>query len=378
MERTAVALMVLAVPAVAMKCPGSPAFMHASCQVTVSFLASCDTVRAEVAARIAGENGWLDPHNRGNYSLVSEASGVLEASRLTGDGKFTDRMTLTFEATGSGCSLEACSESQGTSLLDFSTNYCNLHDLYCGASDGCPIARQDLSGYSETVGKCRQHDKNKCVVKKQAAPTQARLRVAPEPVVGKCQPVSTQPNFNLTTFISKRWYAQQQMPVLYLPASQNFCVWAEYRMRTKPTTWGYTISVHNHAQDEKGRIYDSGDNLICAKLADPIDPAKLEVGLCLVPAVVGIFSGPYWIVAYNEEEGYALVSGGQPFKETSAGCRTGSFVTGAGLWVFTRQQQRDPELVEKVRGIAQAQGFDLGVLNDVDQSHCSPGEELSV
>jgi hypothetical protein len=82
--------------------------------------------------------------------------------------------------------------------------------------------------------------------------------------------------------------------------------------------------------------------------------------------------GPYWVLEYNEEEGYALVSGGQPTTRTPDGCVGGSGTYDAGLWIFTRQQQRDPVLVEKVRGLAKAQGFDVSVLKDVNQTADCP------
>merc|ERR1719220_2539895 len=69
------------------------------------------------------------------------------------------------------------------------------------------------------------------------------------------------------------------------------------------------------------------------------------------------------------------LSGGQPSTKTSGGCRTGSGVNGAGLWIFTRQQQRDEQLVQKVRRIAATQGFDLSVLNDVNQTGCKRQHE---
>ncbi|CAE7270952.1 unnamed protein product [Symbiodinium necroappetens] len=49
---------------------------------------------------------------------------------------------------------------------------------------------------------------------------------------------------------------------------------------------------------------------------------------------------------------------------------TGSGTNGSGLWIFTRDQKRDEALVQKVRAIAAQKGFDLSVLNDVDQSAC--------
>uniref|UniRef100_A0A7S1S6I7 Lipocalin/cytosolic fatty-acid binding domain-containing protein n=1 Tax=Alexandrium catenella TaxID=2925 RepID=A0A7S1S6I7_ALECA len=195
--------------------------------------------------------------------------------------------------------------------------------------------------------------------------------------VEECPEVTTQPNFDLDSFISKRWYAQQQMPVLYLPASQNYCVYAEYRRLERPSFFGFTIQVHNYAQDFKGGAHDSG-TIICARSDDPQDPAKLLVGPWFLPAIRGITAGPYWVVAHDEAEGYALVAGGQPTIRGPGGCRTGSGLNNAGLWIFTREQRRNEALVQKVRGIARGKGFDLSVLNDVDQNLCSGGESEAI
>ena len=124
MARIALLIAVMAVPRASMKCPGSAAVGHASCQVTVDFPTACAVVQGEVEARIAGENGWKDPHNGGKYSLLSTVGG-LEISRVTGNGKYTDNMSLGFKPQGAGCRLEACSESQVTSIIDYSTNFCN-------------------------------------------------------------------------------------------------------------------------------------------------------------------------------------------------------------------------------------------------------------
>lgn len=186
-----------------------------------------------------------------------------------------------------------------------------------------------------------------------------------------CKTVTTQENFNLTEYASERWYIQQQMPTKYLPASENYCVYAEYAKLDKPSLWGYTIQVHNFAEEKDKTVHDS-KTFICAKPDDSGDPAKLNVGPCFLPRVADFTTGPYWILAFDNAKGYALVSGGQPTIETTDGsCQTGKGVNGAGLWVFTRAQKRDDALVQLVRGIAKEQGFDLSVLNDVDQTNCA-------
>jgi len=175
-------------------------------------------------------------------------------------------------------------------------------------------------------------------------------------------------NFDLTSYAAKTWYIQQQAATSYLPTSQNFCVSAEYTILKKPTLLGYDIKVHNIAYEKSGKIHDSGD-LIYAKVVDA-KSGKLEVAPSFLPTAL---AGDYWIIAYDEAEGYALVSGGAPTHEGQGElCRTGTGVNEAGLWIFTREQIRNDDLVLKVRDVAQRKGFDLSVLNDVDQSHCPP------
>jgi lipocalin len=190
----------------------------------------------------------------------------------------------------------------------------------------------------------------------------------------ECQPVNTVADFDVATYISSRWYIQQQMEVSYLPLTWNYCVFAEYTQFQSPNVNGYSYGVHNYAEEVDGTVHDSNIEIpgggICAAGADKNDPAKLKVAPCFVPK---LFAGPYWILEYSEEEGYALVSGGQPTIPTTGGkCKLGNGVNNSGLWIFTRAQQRDDALVQKVRALADAQGFDVSVLNDVSQVNCAP------
>eukprot|EP01044_Picomonas_judraskeda_P000206 COSAG03_NODE_8_length_24035_cov_36.331885_20_plen_1405_part_00 len=163
-------------------CPGSPVAdtsPHASAELTVSFVDSCSVVAQEILARARGEAGWRDPHTRhgvgtrGSYTVLRQeamgrdgAPGTISLSRVTGDGAYTDLMDFSFRRDGSGCIAQACSESQVPSFMDMSTNYCNLHDLYCNLADGCPFALHSLD-YSEgeiTMGAGATHDKHACVL----------------------------------------------------------------------------------------------------------------------------------------------------------------------------------------------------------------------
>ena len=152
----------------------------------------------------------------------------------------------------------------------------------------------------------------------------------------------------------------------YSPIEYNYCVTAEYTVKDSETLLGYTVDVNNFAYNEVGDTREA--NLCAYQTGDSgTDLSKLAVAPCWLPT---IFSGPYWIVAYDEDEGYALISGGQPKNEVEGGCRTGTGTNNSGLWIFSRSAVRDEALIANVRNIASDAGFDLSVLNDVDQTNC--------
>jgi len=156
----------------AMKCPGSEAiFGHAKTQVTATAKASCVDVKAEIEAR-AGSKVWVDPHHGGIYSVISVTDTEIDTKRSTnpknspGGITFTDKQTFTLSDKAGTCEISACSESQGSSLKDFSTNYCDLRNLYCGSADGCTPVVHDFSSTQESVtASSGQSDFTQCVVK---------------------------------------------------------------------------------------------------------------------------------------------------------------------------------------------------------------------
>eukprot|EP00746_Dinoflagellata_sp_MGD_P093274 gnl/MRDRNA2_/MRDRNA2_36899_c0_seq1.p1 gnl/MRDRNA2_/MRDRNA2_36899_c0~~gnl/MRDRNA2_/MRDRNA2_36899_c0_seq1.p1 ORF type:complete len:223 (-),score=30.08 gnl/MRDRNA2_/MRDRNA2_36899_c0_seq1:587-1255(-) len=179
---------------------------------------------------------------------------------------------------------------------------------------------------------------------------------------------STVRSFDLDTFVAKRWYIQEQMQVAAVPANAHSCIHADYKRLAKKSFWGYDIQVHNVAQDDAppNKVHDSG-TFICAKIVDA-SIGKLSVGPCFLPSFL---AGPYWVIAYDESEGYALISGGAPTKSSPGGCRTGTGVNNAGLWIFTRQQTGVEALVLKVHQIAKDKGFDTSVLQRGNQTGCA-------
>jgi lipocalin len=172
----------------------------------------------------------------------------------------------------------------------------------------------------------------------------------------------------LDEYISQPWYVQQQQVNRYLPEDRFFCVRADYeKKRWWELPWQYSIRVNNQAQDADGNIFGADFGLY-AYVRGP-ENAQLAVSPGFLPRA---FAGDYWVIAYNEADGYALISGGQPTVPTTDGkCKTGDGINESGLWIFTRQQTVSDDLVERVRGIAEEQGFDTSVLKEVIQEGCT-------
>ncbi len=190
-----------------------------------------------------------------------------------------------------------------------------------------------------------------------------------------CKTVTTVEDFDIDQYASAPWYSHQQAVNSYSPIEQNYCTTAQYTVLDEATFWGYTVGVKNTAKYDSGA--EVGGDLCAYQTGDEDDidytGSKLAVAPCFLPKV---FAGPYWVVAYDEVEGYALISGGQPTVPTEGGlCKTGTGINDSGLWIFSRSQERNETLIEKVRSIATDAGFDTSVLNDVDHTGCDVCED---
>lgn len=203
-----------------------------------------------------------------------------------------------------------------------------------------------------------------------------------------CLSVTTVENFNVTEYAAAPWYVQQQAANAYTPIDQNRCVTAQYNIRDETdlhwwerSWWGYTVDVFNYAETSSGETQQGN---LCADF-DEETPSQLTVAPCFLPQ---LFGGPYWVVSYREgdEDGYALVSGGQPKNivegENNCGaqgsdpcCKTGDGINRSGLWILTRQRNPTEALVNEVRTVAKQMGFSTSVLFDVTHdSECQvPG-----
>jgi len=151
-------------------CPGSFFFIHAKCKLSVTFSNDCDAVSSEIAARINGSqlcsvDSWFDRHNLGTYRETTVTKDFIAGTRVTGCGKhqFIDKFDFTLSGSGDSCVVSACSESQLLSMVDSSTNFCNLYNLFCGSESGCTSVRHDLSVHKIEYKGCSEHDASKCL-----------------------------------------------------------------------------------------------------------------------------------------------------------------------------------------------------------------------
>ena len=104
--------------------------------------------------------------------MVSSDGGSVKTQRTTnpatsaGGQVYTDLQNFVLTDKDGGCQIEACSESQGTSVGDFSTNYCDILNLYRGSADGNVAVSNDFTStevsHKGSIG--AGHDSIVCIV----------------------------------------------------------------------------------------------------------------------------------------------------------------------------------------------------------------------
>jgi hypothetical protein len=149
-----------------MQCPSSPAWFHAQCSMTFQindFM--CRDVKEEIERRILGKDNWMDPKSHpGKYQLLDSEQDSTLAQRTTGDGSnYVDKFMFTYsDVEGQGCLVTGCSVAQSPSKYDYSTNYCNMHNLICGKQENCKVSRHDMRPPKEQFLNCPYHDVSQC------------------------------------------------------------------------------------------------------------------------------------------------------------------------------------------------------------------------
>jgi hypothetical protein len=204
------------------------------------------------------------------------------------------------------------------------------------------------------------------------------VSIAAAALSGECPPpyFHTQGNLDLKWFTSSKWYIHQQMVINFHPADHFYCNTAEFGLREKTTLLGYDMKVTYNAENAAGKpLGPLIPKTLCAKwkTGEAVIEGKAVIAPCFVPSM---WAGDYWVVAFGKDEDWALVSGGAPNLKGTDGCKTNSL--DGGLWIFTRDQHRNESLVQKVRGVAKDQGFDLSVLLDTNHTSCASLSTVTV
>jgi len=205
----------------------------------------------------------------------------------------------------------------------------------------------------------------------------------------QCQPVTSLDEFDLEQYTSAKWYSHQQRTSPFQSLALFNCVTAEYSLlnatngaqEAAGSTNGYGYKVFNYAEDIDGNAYTSDDTVgetggplpgsLCAgsQVFEGDKASEATVGFCTFPANAAQQSN-YWVLAYDEEEGYALIAGGQTLVPTADGLCTYGNPT-AGLWIFSRSPVRNEAMIEKYRATAIDNGIDPSIMDDVSHDNCA-------
>jgi lipocalin len=188
-----------------------------------------------------------------------------------------------------------------------------------------------------------------------------------------CPDLKVENSVNLTEYVSKSWYVQQQQVNGYQSKNDLYCVVATYNnSKTHVPFFNNTvIDVYNYANS--GGINHNNSNShntkLCARLLNSSSPAKLGVAPCFLP---NILAGPYWIVALDVNYTWAVITGGQPtvqVSNTTCTTKTSGF-NGSGLWIFSRKQIIDPDTLDHIHVVMNNHGIDTSLLLNVTQKGC--------
>ncbi|GFO05273.1 hypothetical protein PoB_003177800 [Plakobranchus ocellatus] len=109
--------------------------LHASCKLDWNVGMNCKAAGQTIVDQI---NKWKgDDCGTGEkclYSLDSFDGKILKAKHETPKAHYIDDLTMVFNDNGDDCAINANSTSETWyAVLDYGTNYCNLHNLITGS-----------------------------------------------------------------------------------------------------------------------------------------------------------------------------------------------------------------------------------------------------
>ena len=189
----------------------------------------------------------------------------------------------------------------------------------------------------------------------------------------ECQDIEPQENFDVDAYIKFPWFVQKQRVISYLPEDRFHCTEARYSLELDPffNFFGWDVSVNNYDENAAGEGRGGG---LCAAILDRNYPSKLGVSPCFfIPAFLWASAGPYWVMAFDDDAGWAVISGGRPSIWTGNGCKARD---DSGTWIFTREQTGEAAANATLLALdaAREKGMDVDNLKDflvVDQTSCN-------
>ncbi|KAH9503220.1 hypothetical protein Btru_068497 [Bulinus truncatus] len=135
--------------------------LHASCIIDWSFRLSCQETSQKIINQIdvwKGDDCGTD--EKCKYTFVSFENSVLKATHTTPVKQYVDDLTFVFkENEPEVCLVNGYSRSQTWyAVLDYGTNYCNLHNLITGSG------LNETKGFTEETnnGRCTQYSSANC------------------------------------------------------------------------------------------------------------------------------------------------------------------------------------------------------------------------
>lgn len=138
--------------------------LHASCKIEWTWGVSCTMVRNAILKQI---DKWKSDENCKNggekclYTLKGVTATQIKATHKTPKAHYIDDLTFTVQANSTSklCNMQGYSTSElWYAILDYGTNYCNLHNLITGA------ALDRFPGYKEVTSDsvCTQYSSANC------------------------------------------------------------------------------------------------------------------------------------------------------------------------------------------------------------------------
>ncbi|XP_032222875.1 uncharacterized protein LOC5521666 [Nematostella vectensis] len=140
-----------------------PRSLHASCTIHWQFKLNCSHVNEAIVTEIKALSGDAGCKNGGEkclYILVKSSPEEVKAIHETPKKHYKDDLTFTFTSSSdSACAVKGYSTSElWYAILDYGTNYCNLHNLITGS--GLDKTEGYVEETSDSV--CTQYSKRNC------------------------------------------------------------------------------------------------------------------------------------------------------------------------------------------------------------------------